>query len=511
MFRFLWGLLRFFLGNPLSLEAETLDAFVILTFNLVVFLAAFVVMAYLLASQALVPVSTPLEKRRTTWHLILHILRMHGPAIFVQNGKIIESEEDVKSSGPGLIAIDYNSALVLEEQNPAANIPVSQLKISNRLMYELGIFQPYESPRAVGAGITFTRPRERVRGVVDLRKQSRARPEVRAYTRDGIEVTTNVWTLFTIGQHPEVLDVAYEGERMSSNLRVLRLKKMPQPGSTRMMIEEFVDELDERDKDEIHTRAEETLLSQPMKPYEDAPPENMIPVFDPERVFAAVFSEARSEEDKVVPWVDLPPIVATDMYREILSQYNYDQLFQPNGPAEVPIARVRQMFRTKVRNTGVLTYRLVTHKTRRPLKLSSYDTNDLRISAIQSLRNPKILRERGIKIIACGFTDLIPPDEVYIQRLDSWRAVWEKETRVAQAAYELEAMRVQNRARIQAQQELRYEFMKILQESQHPKEVLALRVIQALENAASDPRTRQLLPKETLTLMKSIDSMISRK
>jgi hypothetical protein len=157
----------------------------------------------------------------------------------------------------------------------------------------------------------------------------------------------------------------------------------------------------------------------------------------------------------------------------------------------------------------VLSYRLVFHKTRRPLKTGSYDANDLRISEINDLRNPKILRERGIKIISCGFSDLIPPDEVYMQRLDSWRALWEKETRVAQAAHELEAMRVQNRARMQAQQELRYEFMKILQESDYPKEVLALRVLQALENAAADPKTKQLLPKETLALMNNLSSMIN--
>lgn len=507
---FLWGLARFLLGEPLTLQENTLNAFVTLAFNGVVFIIAFLTMAYFLAAQALVPVSTTLEKRRTTWHLILHMLRMHGPAVFIQNGVVIESEEDVKHFGPGLIAIDYNSAVVLEEQSPAPNIPVSELSLQERIAYDLGIYQPHESPRAVGAGITFTRPSERIRGVVDLRKQSRSRQEVRGYTRDGIEVTTTVWTLFTIGQNPEVLDIAYEGERHSKNLRILSLKKKAQQSHEQQIeVLEFLDELDPQDRHEIHTYAEEALRQQAMDVYHDVPAENMIPVFNPERVFAAVFSEARSEQDQVVPWVDLPPIVAVDVFREILSQYNYDQLFQPNQPADFPISKMRQLFRTQVRSRGALSYRLVFHKTRRPISLGTYDPNDLRVSEIKELRNPKILRERGIKVVACGFTDLVPPEEVYKQRLDSWRALWEKETRVAQAAYELEAMRLQNRARMQAQQELRYEFMKILQESGHPKEVLAIRVLQALENAAADPKTKQLLPQETLALMNNLDAMIN--
>jgi len=158
---------------------------------------------------------------------------------------------------------------------------------------------------------------------------------------------------------------------------------------------------------------------------------------------------------------------------------------------------------------GELSCRLVFHKSRRPLSPGIYDVNDLRVSTIHSLKNPKILRERGIKLITCGFTDLIPPDEIYLQRLDSWRAQWEKETKVAQATYELEATRIQNKARLQAQQALRFEFMKILEASDYPKEVLALRVLEALENAATDPKTKKLLPKETLDLIKNLNLMIT--
>jgi hypothetical protein len=288
------------------------------------------------------------------------------------------------------------------------------------------------------------------------------------------------------------------------------LNNIPQEdGSFLVEVRGFVDELDQEDKAEIHKFAEDALRNQVMESYSELPSENMIPQFDAERVFAAVFSEARAEEEEVVPWFALPPIVAVDVFRELLSQFNYDQLYQPLAEADFPTFRLRQRFRSMVRNMGELSCRLVFHKSRRPLQPGVYDVNDLRISSRHTLRAPKILRERGIKLIACGFSDLVPPDEVYLQRLDSWRAAWEKETKVAQAAYELEAMRVQNKARLQAQQELRYEFMKILEASNYPKEVLALRVVQALENAASDPKTLQLLPRETIDLMNSLSLMIN--
>jgi hypothetical protein len=509
--QFSWGLIKLFMGEALAIHQRTLSSILILIFNLFIFIIALVIMANIVSAQALLPVSTSIEKRRTVWHLILHILHKHGPAIFVENGKVIESEEDKINKGPGVTVIDYNSAVVLEEQIPAANTSIPKLNPYQKLRFNLGIFQPYNSPRAHGAGVTFTRPRERIRGVVDLRKQSRSRADVHGYTRDGIKVSTLVWTLFTIGQDPDVLQVTYDGERIAENLRVLNLKQIPHGKKDfTVKIIGLNNELDEDDKEDIHKHALDVLTHQAMSIYTDLPRPGLVPVFNEERVFNAVFSEARGAENELMPWVQLPPHVAVDIFRELLSKYNYDQLYQPEEQPDFPIPALRGQFRTQVRNTGLLSYRLIFHKTRKPFTPGEYNPNDLRISPVFDLQGQKVLRERGIKVIACGFTDLEPSDDVYQQRLDSWRARWEKETKITQATYELEAMRIQNKARLQAQQEVTYDLMKILSSTNHSQEALALRVFQALETLAADPKTKQLLPRDTIDLMTNLDYLLTQ-
>jgi regulator of protease activity HflC (stomatin/prohibitin superfamily) len=115
------------------------------------------------------------------------------------------------------------------------------------------------------------------------------------------------------------------------------------------------------------------------------------------------------------------------------------------------------------------------------------------------------LRERGIKVIASGFGELIPVDEaIYRQRLETWRAPWQKDVEIVRAQQDLEAMRIRSRARAEAQRGLTQSLANILQKQPHSDEIAALRVLQALEAAASDPHTQQLLPSDTITLMRTI-------
>jgi hypothetical protein len=162
--------------------------------------------------------------------------------------------------------------------------------------------------------------------------------------------------------------------------------------------------------------------------------------------------------------------------------------------------------RTKIRNNGVLSFRLITHVSRRDLEADhEYPQTELLISPVRPLTAPKVLRDRGIKVITAGFGDLTPVSEaVSKQRLDNWRATWATETTIAQAGYELEAMRIRSRARALAQQELAHSFAAIFQRGEHSNEILALRIFQALEKIASDPQTKKLLPGETINLLDKV-------
>jgi hypothetical protein len=116
-----------------------------------------------------------------------------------------------------------------------------------------------------------------------------------------------------------------------------------------------------------------------------------------------------------------------------------------------------------------------------------------------------VLRDRGIKVIASSFGDLIPvAEEVYKQRLDNWRATWERDIALVHANRDLEAMRVRSRAQAQAQRDLFNAFSQIFQSNENSQEVLTIRVFQALESLAGDPKTRQFLPFETVELIRNL-------
>jgi hypothetical protein len=112
-----------------------------------------------------------------------------------------------------------------------------------------------QSPRVCGPGIVFSRPRERIGGVVDLRKQFRLQANVPCYTRDRIELTTNVFAGFTIGQKPDILQVTYEGEFRPENLRVVTMERT----ENHLRITGLLDELDEADRSETLLLSSQTV------------------------------------------------------------------------------------------------------------------------------------------------------------------------------------------------------------------------------------------------------------
>lgn len=579
----------FFLGEPIpGLSLETSVAILVVLFNFFIsFSFFFLIWLWLVSFRALLPVTTTVDKFKTTAYLLLYILRSYGPAVFIKDGRIKADYKELFRDGSGVVVVDFNSAVVLEKkvlQPGCMGLLMGVFKIPRDLMARLNNrpAKPgsYESTQVCGPGVTFTKYGERIRGVgdltdeadleticgvVDLRSQYRVnqrelskQPEktrnmIHGYTRDGIELTTNIWALFTIGQDPEpdALQVTYAGEHRMENLRVVNLEVSP---DKKLWIKSLDDTLDLEDKREIHQFARIAGRMGTMKPYEALPARSDKPEFNSGRVFSAVFSRARTRDDQVIPWNDLPTRVAIDYFREFLSLCNYSQLYRPeaqirlpvnevndllaqtgegagsdlpsqapvdgarqNGsqpgiypaadsPAALGINKLRSQLRVALRNQGLLSYRVLYPASGKNIKAGHRYSNDqILVSEIRPLTSPKVLRDRGIKIIANGFDDLIPVSKtVYQQQLDSWRATWQRDTVETQAAYELEAVRIQNKARAQAQRELTHSLSQILQNTDYSQEVLAIRIFQALETLATEPTTRQLLPADTINLMRTV-------
>ena len=501
-FQIIMSFFSFAFGLPtIPLPDNIIRPLAVLAFNIIGLYLVFNLWLFVISSQALLPVKNIAEIRQTMQHLRMFIARTHGPAVFIKDGKLIADPAELKRLAPGVILIDFNSAVVLERQVPPPCLIGPIQGLFGKLMGGELPRQQMIPPRACGNGLVFTHGGERIRGVVDLRRQWRNLLDVHAYTREGIELKTSVFAAFTIGQDADIVQVTYNGERRVENLRVVYMETLP---DHRLKVTDLADELDESDRAEIHQYANDAqhLTLNPYLPLERP---STIPVYNPARVFSAVYSEARNDQDQVIPWVDLPVRVAIDQFRDQLSRVNYDDLYKPDNPDIFPLRDFQRRLRISVRNTGILSYRLVFHQSGELINGRKYNPAALLASPVRTLNARKVLRDRGIKIIGSSFGDLIPVSEaVYKQRLDNWRARWETDAEVIRAGHELEAMRVRSRARAQAQQELVYSLSQIFQNKKYSQEILAMRVMQALETVAVDPNTRQLLPAETINLMRTL-------
>ena len=460
--------------------------------------------------QALLPVETLDEVYETMSHQIMYLMRSHGPAIFVLDGKMDHSADELTRPGPGVIVVNFNSAIVLETLVGRGGCLMAPSYLVRRLMNWMNKTQPGPKSRVAGPGVVFTSGSERIRSVVDLRKQSRAaNTRISAYTRDGIEVNSNVFAVFTIGQRPDVIELTYQGERREENLKIISTRRV---GRNLIEVKTLPgEELDPVDLAEAHNYARIPNQHRDAQKYVEVERPRHEPEFDTQRVFNAVYAQARNPQEQVVPWTELPAQVAADLYRSLMPTHNYNDLYALDDPAgeSFPIPEIRRRFRVKLRNKGLLWYRVVFHRSLVPLVDGTYNASDLFISPYLAFTGSQVLRDRGIKVLAAGFSSPLPASpEVYQQRLAHWRAEWEHDTALKRSEYELEATRIRNHARAQAQHDLTQALSQIFERGAGSDEVMALRVFQALESVAADPKTRQLLPGETITLMNNLHNWL---
>ena len=367
-------------------------------------------------SQFVLPVQTRQERRRVFGRLLLHIRGKHGPAVFVKDGKLVGSHQELenKRKGPGVALIDSASAIALEKENsPQKDVEEPKLlpqrdslsaalyKIEKRewkkgshfiapllswwrwlgaipsrkvrqLLLRLHLTRPRRPPRAPraarveGPGIVFTNADENIISTLDLRKQSRSRPNIKGLTRDGIVVTTNVNVTFTLDDPPS----ASRNEATNN----------------------------ERNQPAFN--------------------------FNPQSAFRAVYGtpvskkKADDEDDETVQdWTDLPVFVACDIFRDMISTQTLDHLFHPTSDNDFPLNELRKEFNKEVQSQPVL-------------------------------------KERGIKVISASFSALGLPDAVKNQRFKNWQAEWQRRAVETLAAGDLETNRIIQRARANAEYDM---------------------------------------------------------
>ncbi len=414
---------------------------------------------------------------------------------------VMEGEPHGEIDKAKIAVVDLNSAVVIERQRDRH----SRKKLDSQGSPASAGPAPALA-RVGGSGLVFLGRGEKLRGVVSLRKQFHMLQNTLGQTSDGIEVRTVVFTIFTLGQPANIVQVAYLGDPLPENLRVVRIDN-----KTRK-IKGFSDELDDQDKAEIDRFAQDFLYYvEPNSPLafdgkaSDAPPYQV----DDQRILSAVFSRARNVSDGQPDsgWSDMPVMIAAEIFRNLISRYSYDSLYLPEDPVKFPLQNeLKPAFVRQVRYLGVMSYQFIQRLNGEPPEVDQrVDHRQFRISSVQDLRGSKVLRDRGIKIVHAGFSELVPTDpQVKQQRLEYWRARWQQQADLIRADTDLEVMRLRNRARAEKQREMSEQLTEILHSSNYSEEALTLRIFQVLEDAASDPNTRQFLPKDTINFLRSL-------
>ena len=520
-------------GDAEAFQPKYWRTLVVLLFDLLIFVFASILFLAFVA-QFVLPVEGISQRLEVIRRFVDFLLGRIGPGVYVQEGEpyagpiLIPGGSGSPAPGtfPNAVMVDARSAGVLERRRRRYPLLLqlvisSAYRLSNRL---LGIQMPGPPAppdlQVICPGLTFTNYRnfpsnhkhaERLRGEADLRPQLRIRPEVRGYTRDGIELSTNIWVTFTLGELPDVLDVTYiDGKSSPENLHVITLENDPdQPGVKR--IKKLSDELDPQDREEMHEYIHACLQSRKNNGTSIDLCRNPPYRFIKQNVFKAVASRAQDvQDDTYMEWDVLPPHVATEVFRNMLQTEVYDELYRPGDPVGFRITDFRDIFRHRVRNLGVLAYRYVECKDGKLLNENQeWNESELFFCPPINLQRHAVLRSRGIKVTASGFSGLEPVSPMVEDTfVKYWKARWENEENYIYSFHQVRAKQVQDRARVQAQRELAVLLKDAFQIASESREALVIHLFQTLEDAATEPATRQMLPGDLIAMLRTLRSWL---
>ncbi len=469
----------------------------------------------ILASGQVLPLAEGWFSRTALQRLTSYIWGMHGPVVFVRDGKGEQRQGEFAPTGTGLVFIDAVSAAVLERR---AGLPGLLGRIRNFLRRR----HPRENlgMRPVGPGVNLIRRGERLRAVVDLRRQIRLRVGVTAKTADGMDVSSVVFSLFSLGMSADRLLVTYIGDdEKPENVREVQLREVSPSKDdefTRQIVARLADTFDPSDKLEVHRyierfrsrRVDATWQAPP------APPDWPLFIYNPERVRAAgVLGRAYNRESETwEDWTRMPLDIAVDIFRGLLERYAFDDLFVPDRPNGTHLRQLGDDFRQKMIHQGILAVQFVERADGKPIR----EGDDWREGALTRYPvwelppNGKPLRGRGIRILHAGFAGLTPtrPEVMRDYRYGFWRSLQRKRVLETSGDYQRQALRIMSQARAQAQREMANSLLRILHTPGLSKSSLALRVFQALEAAATNPAAGKKLSRDVTYLLHTLGNLL---
>lgn len=253
-----------------------------------------------LISQFVLPVQSPRERRKVFDHFMNFVSGQAGPVLFVRDGQLVGSKDELRRYGHGVALMNSVSAVVLEQS--AAHTWWSRTEGTGQGSGRGRTPTPHAAGpplvRSAGPGLVFIRPGERIVKTLDLRRHSRGM-SVDALTGDGIECSAYVSVTFGLDPDPD------------------RQRVTQPPAGERVM---------------------------PIDP------------FNAHSAFRAVYGMALGEKQPV-EWTDLPLVVAAECFRIVMAEYCLDDLFEPTRPKFFPFHKFRERISATVKAAPVLAER----------------------------------------------------------------------------------------------------------------------------------------------------------
>lgn len=504
------------IGAELASGMDLVYQLLFIAYNLAGILLFSLFIVYVIAG-IVFPVSTASERRQAIGRVVSFVMGQDTPVLLVRAGQLVKDLPKNQKAGSSVAIVDLDSAIVLNRGSTGrAGFKKLREKLASVLARWIPRLARARTPEPQmldlvrGPGIAFLHKNQKLRGVVSLTNQARANPGILVYTSDGVELKTSISAVFSVGQPASVVTVAYLGNPVPENLRVLSFD----PETKK--IKSISDELDEVDKQEIHRSAMEYLAYFPPNALLESPDNSReqppYPI-DKRRIFAAVYARARQVGDsKMDDWTSLPAPVATQIFRDMISQVSYNSLFLPDDPANFPLqSEFKPNFARKVRHQGVMSYQFV-HRLdgQPPAEGQRLEGRQFRLAPVQELRASKVLRDRGIKVLHAGFSELTTTrPRIRPRQPDTGSTRWQKEADQIRAGLDLDAESVKIRARSMRQREMITKLSQIINKPGSPEEVRIREIFNELKEMNSQPSTRPLVPDDTVRVLKSLDQWLS--
>lgn len=329
-------------------------------------------------SQFLVPATGLRPRLQILMRFLDFISGLHGPALLIENGQIRQRKDIAERKGPGVLLLDTASAALLRTDQ--------------------------KFTRAVGPGLVFTTPSERLAETVDLRIQTQTigpRPEENPFApRQPQESEAQFEARQRRGK--ETLARTRDGFDVAPRIRVLfKIAAQPGEGNTEFGYNPQA--------------VENAVLGQTINAD--------LPLETPERL---------------VRWNELPARLAAEVWRDLVSRFTLDELFPMGSNATQPSAlqKISQEIRerlTKERIRGTDLYG---------------NPSDSEIIS----REFNLLKSRGIHVLDVQIDDIKIRENVEKHLVTRWKAGWLNQARQEREWIELRRTQEVQKAKTEALQ-----------------------------------------------------------